>query len=172
MKLPLTLALGLIVLSACAAPAMKAPAAVARLQSTTGNTASGSVNFEQSVGKVRVRGEIRGLKPNAEHGFHVHEKGDCSSGDGVSTGGHFNPDMKPHGAPNSMAHHAGDFPALKTDAAGVARFDFEATAISLGSGIADVIGRGLIVHANPDDYTTQPTGNAGARLACTVIARS
>ena len=173
MKLSPNFSLGaLVFISACAAPSMSGPNAVARLQSTTGNTAAGSINFEQRGGTVSVRGEIRGLKPNAEHGFHVHEKGDCSSGDGESAGGHFNPDRKPHGAPDSMAHHAGDFPALKTDAAGVARVNFESTAISLGSGMADVIGKGLIVHANPDDYKTQPTGDAGARLACAVIARN
>jgi superoxide dismutase, Cu-Zn family len=172
MKLSMSLAFGVLVLSACAAPSMGGPTAVARLQSTTGNTATGTANFEQIAGKVRVRGEVRGLKPNAEHGFHVHEKGDCSSGNGNSAGGHFNPDGKPHGDPGSLAHHAGDFPSLKADSAGVARFNFEATTISLGSGMADVVGKGLIVHANPDDYKTQPTGNAGARLACAVIARS
>ena len=154
------------------------PGAVAQLQSTIGSTTSGTVNFMPSGGKIRVSGEVRGLKPNAEHGFHVHEKGDCSSGDGMSTGGHFNPDGKPHGNPaqhanhGAMAHHAGDFPSLKSDAAGVARFSFETSAIAVGSGSTDVVGKGLIVHTNPDDYTTQPTGNAGGRLACAVIARS
>jgi superoxide dismutase, Cu-Zn family len=162
----------MLVLSACATPINSAPTAVARLQGTTGNTATGSINFEQGSGKVRVRGEIRGLKPNTAHGFHVHEMGDCSGGDGESAGGHLNPDGKPHGAPDSMAHHVGDFPALQADAAGVARVNFESAAISLGSGLADVIGKGLIVHAEPDDYKTQPSGNTGARLACAVIVRS
>jgi Cu-Zn family superoxide dismutase len=146
--------------------------AVALLQSTVGNSANGSVNFTPSGSKVLVRGEIRGLKPNTEHGFHVHEKGDCSSGDGNSAGGHFNPDGKPHGNPAAMAHHVGDFPSLRSDAAGVAAFSFESSTISVGSGVGDVVGKGLIVHSDPDDYTTQPTGNSGTRLACAVIVKS
>jgi superoxide dismutase, Cu-Zn family len=148
------------------------PRAEAQLKSTAGNSATGMVNFTKSGGAVMVKGEVRGLKPNAELGFHVHEKGDCSSPDGNSAGGHFNPDGKPHGEPGSMTHHAGDFPMLKTDAAGVAAFSFQSSTISIGSGMADIVGKGLIVHAQPDDYKTQPTGNSGARLACAVITRS
>lgn len=172
MKYPLApLAAAALVLTACASN-MSGPRAVAQLQSTTGNTASGTVSFVQSTGKVLVSGEIRGLKPNAEHGFHVHEKGDCSSGDGMSTGGHFNPDGKPHGQHSHGVHHAGDFPSLKANANGVATFSFESSVITVGSGSADVVGKGLIVHRDPDDYATQPTGNAGPRLACAVIRRA
>lgn len=170
MKSRLTLLASALVLTACASMS-SGPRAVAQLQSTTGNTATGTVSFVKNGGKVLVTGEIRGLKPNAEHGFHVHEKGDCSSGDGLSAGGHFNPDGKPHGNHADMAHHAGDLPSLKADASGVAKFSFETTFIAVGSGPADVTGRGLIVHRDPDDYKTQPTGNAGPRLACAVIAR-
>jgi len=170
MKSRLTLLASALVLTACASMT-SGPRAVAQLQSTTGNTATGTVSFTKSGNKVLVTGEIRGLKPNAEHGFHVHEKGDCSSGDGLSAGGHFNPDGKPHGHHADMAHHAGDLPSLKADASGVAKFSFETTSIAVGSGPADVTGRGLIVHRDPDDYKTQPTGNAGPRLACAVIAR-
>lgn len=166
-----TLALlsAIAVLTACATPA--GPAAVAGLQPTRGNSTSGEVRFAQQGDKVRVSGEVRGLKPNAEHGFHVHDKGDCSSGDGMSTGGHFNPRGSKHGAHGRGEHHAGDLPSLKADAQGVARFSFESTGITVGSGAADIVGRGLIVHRDPDDYTTQPTGNSGPRLACAVIAR-
>lgn len=170
MKSRLTLLASALVLTACASMT-SGPRAVAQLQSTTGNTATGTVSFTRSGDKVVVTGEVRGLKPNAEHGFHVHEKGDCSSGDGMSTGGHFNPDGKPHGSHSDMAHHAGDLPSLKADASGVAKFSFESTSIAVGSGPSDVTGRGLIVHRDPDDYKTQPTGNAGPRLACAVITR-
>lgn len=146
--------------------------ATAQLQSTQGNITNGTVNFTQSGGSVRVSGEIRGLKPNAEHGFHVHEKGDCSSGDGMSAGGHFNPDGNPHGNPGTPAHHAGDFASLKSNASGVAKIDFETSAIAVGSGTSDITGKGLIVHTDPDDYTTQPTGKSGGRLACAVIVKS
>jgi Cu-Zn family superoxide dismutase len=121
---------------------------------------------------VLVSGEVRGLAPSKEHGFHVHEKGDCSSGDGLSTGGHFNPTGKPHGAHAQDEHHAGDLVSLRADANGVAKFSYTSTTISVGSGPADVIGRGLIVHRDPDDFKTQPTGNSGPRIACAVIAKS
>lgn len=156
-------------LAACATPT--GPTASAQLQPTRGNTTSGEVRFTQQGDQVLVSGEIRGLKPNAEHGFHVHEKGDCSSGDGMSTGGHFNPMGKKHGAHDGNEHHVGDLPSLKADAYGVARFNFASSSIAIGSGSSDVVGRGLIVHRDPDDYTTQPTGNAGPRLACAVITR-
>ncbi len=171
MKSTLTLITTAALMGACAS-APSGLRATAQLQATTGNTASGSVSFVQAAGKVRVSGEVRGLKPNAEHGFHVHEKGDCSSGDGMSTGGHFNPDGKGHGQHAAGVHHVGDLPSLKADASGVARFSFESGSISVGSGVTDIVGRGLIVHRDPDDYKTQPTGNAGPRLACAVIAKS
>lgn len=161
----------LLALSACASTST-GPRAVAQLQSTSGNKATGSVSFVQSGDKVMVSGLVSGLKANAEHGFHVHEKGDCSSKDGMSAGGHFNPGSKPHGKHAGMVHHAGDLPVLKADASGVAKFSFESKTISLGSGASDIVGRALIVHRDPDDYTTQPTGNSGPRLACAVIARS
>jgi len=158
-----------VLLSACATPS--GPTASAQLQATRGNAVSGEVRFTQQGDKVVVSGEVRGLKPNAEHGFHVHEKGDCSSGDGMSTGGHFNPMGKMHGAYDGSEHHVGDLPSLKADAYGVARISFESNSISVGSGSSDVVGRGLIVHRDPDDFKTQPTGNAGPRLACAVITR-
>lgn len=172
-SLPYVLAI-LAILSGCAAlkGGPSGPTATARLAPTAGSGASGSVSFVQSGGKVLVAGEVRGLKPGAEHGFHVHEKGDCSSPDGMSAGGHFNPTGAPHGSHDAVAHHAGDLPVLKADAAGVAKFSFESATISVGAGATDIVGKGLIVHRDPDDYKTQPTGNSGPRLACAVIVKS
>jgi Cu-Zn family superoxide dismutase len=147
------------------------PAAVANLEPTTGNNVRGTVTFTQDGDAVRVSANVTGLKPGAEHGFHVHEKGDCSSGDGMSTGGHFNPDGKPHGA-QSSAHHAGDMPALVADSYGNAAASFTLRGVSVAGGAADLVGKGLIVHRDPDDYRTQPTGNAGPRVACAVIRKS
>jgi len=161
----------LMLLSACATQS-QAPSASGQLTPTIGNTTSGMVTFTQSGERVLVLAEIRGLKPNAEHGFHIHEKGDCSSGDGMSTGGHFNPTMQSHGAHGSSSHHSGDLPSLKADANGIAKLKFESATITVGAGVANVVGRGLIVHRDPDDYTTQPTGNAGPRLACAVINKN
>ena len=156
-------------LTACATPG-QGPSASAALTPTKGNTTSGTVTFTQNGAKVLVNADISGLTPNAEHGFHVHDKGDCSSGDGMSAGGHFNPTAQAHGAHQSEAHHAGDLPSLKADANGRAKQVFETTSITVGAGASNIIGRGLIVHRDPDDHTTQPTGNAGPRLACAVIA--
>lgn len=146
--------------------------ATASLQATKGSKVIGEVTFEEVGGnKVRVTANVARLKPNQEHGFHIHEVGDCSSGDGMSTKGHFNPDGKPHGNPSSETRHAGDLPSLKANKAGRAQLDITVSAITVGPGASSIIGRGLIVHAQPDDYKTQPTGNAGARLACAVIKK-
>ena len=145
------------------------PSASAQLQPTTGNTTSGSASFTQVGDKVHLVANVTGLTPGQEHGFHVHEAGDCSSGDGMSAKGHFNPYGKPHGSPASAERHAGDMPALRADAGGNARIDTTLDVVSVKPGPASVVGRGLIVHASPDDYKTQPTGNAGARLACGAI---
>ncbi len=169
---PLALTTVLAALLAACASTLGGPSGTARLEATRGNTTTGTVTFTQSGSKVLVSGEVRGLKPNAEHGFHVHEKGDCSSGDGMSAAGHFNPAGAPHGQHGMGPSHAGDLPSLKADANGVARISAEVQGISVGSGAADVLGKGLIVHRDPDDYKTQPTGNAGPRLACAVITKA
>lgn len=161
--------LAVVALAGCASH-LSGNRATAKLEPTRGNTATGTVTFVQTGDGVQVSGEIRGLKPDAEHGFHVHEKGDYSSGDGMSTGGHFNPTAKPHGSHGAGEHHTGDLPSLKADKYGVAAFSFVSRSISVGGPTTDIVGRGLIVHRDPDDYKTQPTGNAGPRLACAVIA--
>jgi Cu-Zn family superoxide dismutase len=155
-------------LAACAGPAPQGPRATATIEPTRGNAAAGTVSFESRGDRVLVSVALSGLKPNAEHGFHIHEKGDCSSGDGMSTGGHFNPTGHVHG-PQDAEHHAGDLPALKADAAGRVQTSFYVQSMSIGQGATDIVGHGLIVHIAPDDYKTQPTGNSGARIGCAVI---
>jgi superoxide dismutase, Cu-Zn family len=145
------------------------PSATAQLMPTKGNTTSGTVTFTQKGNTVLVAAEVRGLAPNKEHGFHIHDKGDCSSGDGLSAGGHFNPTGKAHGAHDQGDHHAGDLASLMADANGVARLSYTSTAFTVGEGVSNILGRGLIVHRDPDDFKTQPTGNSGPRLACAVI---
>ena len=158
-----------VALAGCAHFGGSGPVARANLQPTLCNTASGTVIFTQVGDKVRVEANLSGLKPNGEHGFHIHEKGDCSSGDGMSTGGHFNPLGKPHGHHDGMERHAGDLPALKADGAGNAKLSVVLDVISMLPGATSVVGRGMIVHRDADDYKTQPTGNAGPRIACAVI---
>jgi Cu-Zn family superoxide dismutase len=150
--------------------ASQGPFATARLHPTQGSSVEGELRFTQVGDRVRVTGEIKGLAPNTEHGFHVHEKGDCSSPDGMSAGGHYNPAGAGHGSHGSGVSHAGDLPSLRADANGVALVYFESKQFSVG-GAADVTGRGLIVHRDPDDFKTQPTGNSGPRLACGAITQ-
>jgi Cu-Zn family superoxide dismutase len=148
------------------------PKATANLQPTKGSTVKGTVNFEQRGDKVRVVANVSGLRPNGEFGFHIHEAGDCSSGDGMSAKGHFNPFGKPHGQHGNPERHGGDLRSLKSDADGNASVSFDTDIITISPGPASIVGRGLIVHVQPDDYKTQPTGNAGARSACAVIQRN
>ncbi len=164
-------------LAACSTPMHRGghhgsgPMAAAKLEATRGNTATGMVMFHAMGDHAVLHAKVEGLKPGQDHGFHIHEKGDCGSGDGMSTGGHFNPTGKPHGAHGTPDRHAGDLPSLKADAQGRAEIKTRIDGITIGSGGADIVGKGLIVHAMPDDYTTQPTGNSGARIACAVIVR-
>ncbi len=118
-----------------------------------------------------VVAKVTGLTPGA-HGFHVHEKGNCTAADGSSAGGHFNPAGAPHGGPGHSPRHAGDLGNLEADANGVANYKAEVTGISLGTGDDSIIGRAVIVHEKADDLTTQPTGGSGARLACGLISKS
>ena len=128
---------------------------------------TGKVTFTQVDGGVEIAAELTGLAPG-KHGFHVHEFGDCSMMDGTCAGGHFNPDGKPHGGPDSAERHAGDFGNIEADASGNAVYKRVDTVISL-DGDHSIIGRSIIVHAAADDLKTQPTGNAGARIGCGVI---
>jgi len=160
----------LLVTGCKSAPEAQQPLrATAQLLPTKGHETLGEVTFEQVGNKVRVGAVVRGLKPGSEHGFHIHQVGDCSSGDGKSTKGHFNPHGKPHGHHASRAHHAGDLPSLRATNNGHAKLDAMLDGITLVPGPITIVGRGIIVHADPDDYKTQPTGNAGARIACGVI---
>jgi Cu-Zn family superoxide dismutase len=154
-------------LAGCQTMSDEAPRASAGLEPTKGNKAIGEVNFEQMGSKVRVIAQVIRLPANGEFGFHIHEVGDCSSGDGMSAKGHFNPYGKPHG--QGAERHAGDMPNLKSDAKGKAKLTVDLDIITLTRGPASIVGRGVLIHADADDYRTQPTGNAGARIACGVI---
>jgi superoxide dismutase, Cu-Zn family len=145
--------------------------ASAQLMPTQGNSAKGTLSLTTDKSGVRIAGLVEGLKPNSEHGFHVHEKGDCSAPDATSAGAHFNPTSRPHGNPNAgTAKHLGDMVNLKTDAKGIAKVDMVVDGATLHTGQpSDLVGRAVIVHQQPDDYTTQPSGNAGGRVACGVI---
>ena len=135
----------------------------------------GTVYFtEKEGGKVAIDVNIRGLKKNAHHGFHVHECGDMSD-KCESMCAHFNPYGKVHGCPNSKERHVGDLGNLVTDNKGNCKMSFEDNMIKLRGTKANIIGRGLIIHADPDDCglgdneASLINGNAGKRIACSVI---
>jgi Cu-Zn family superoxide dismutase len=143
--------------------------ASATLDSRSGSQTKGEVNFVWQGHDVLVSGKFSGLKPNAEQGFHVHEKGDCSAPDATSAGGHFNPDTKDHGMPNSGMSHAGDMPNIKSDANGNATYTAKLHGFAVNNGPKGIVGRSVVVHRDPDDYKSQPAGNSGPRIACGLI---
>jgi superoxide dismutase, Cu-Zn family len=148
------------------------PNATAILAPTKGNQVSGTIHFTQKGDVVLVEARVSGLKPDSLHGFHVHEKGDCSAPDASSAGGHFNPGGMAHGAPHAEQRHGGDLGNLVADAGGSAQMRIEVRGITLGADANSVVGRAVIVHADPDDLKSQPTGNAGARIACGLISKN
>jgi Cu-Zn family superoxide dismutase len=152
-----------------AAPRSICSVATCNVTPTKGNTAHGWVRFEDVAGGVHVTAAIEGLSPGGTHAIHVHEFGDSSAPDGMSAGGHYNPQGHPHAGPDAPMHHAGDFGNLTADANGRATLDFVTNDLTVSGEHNPVLGRAIIVHAKPDDLATQPTGNAGGRIGCGVI---
>jgi Cu-Zn family superoxide dismutase len=142
--------------------------AKAVLYSTADGSNLGEVRVTgKGSGSVSISGEISNLTPGL-HGFHVHETGDCSDS-GKAAGGHFDPFKSQHGAPKAESYHAGDLGNIEANEAGVARVQKESQKLALGYGSASVFGRAFIVHENADDLNSQPSGNAGSRVACGII---
>lgn len=158
-----------------AAPAEAMPAtALVALAPTKDSKVSGTLTLTQEkTGGVSIVGMVGNLEPGSKHGFHVHDKGDCSAPDGSSAGAHFNPTGMEHGDPTKAdgMHHLGDMTNIEADAQGTAQVKITIPGATLhDNGPNDLIGKGIIVHAAPDDYMTQPSGNSGGRLACGRIA--
>jgi Cu-Zn family superoxide dismutase len=158
----------LLIAGACATT--QGPRAVATLAPTTANsTANGTVTLSANHdGTVMIEVALKNVPPGV-HGFHIHEKGDCGDS-GNAAGGHFNPAASQHGDPASPPHHAGDFGNVTADANGNVNATFTSHSITLDNTMAtSAVGKAFILHANPDDLKTQPTGNAGGRIACGVV---
>lgn len=173
-------ALAALLIAGCSADTVKEPdafdvvdpvlrrVAEARLSPTEGNETEGVVTFIEEREGIRVIADIRNLSVSGRHGFHIHENGDCSAPDGSSAGGHFNPTGEVHASPMVDKRHVGDLGNLEATEAGGAMYVRVDEHIRF-DGESSIIGRAVIVHAKPDDYTSQPTGAAGARIACGVI---
>ena len=142
--------------------------AIAQLKVSSEKNLKGVVEFTEENGKVTVITKVDGLTTGT-HGFHIHEIGDCSKADFTSAGGHFNPSKAEHGALNAEKNHAGDLGNLIADRSKKAYTTIQTHGVTLGEGENSIIGKAVIIHKDADDYKTQPTGNAGGRLACGVI---
>ena len=163
-----TIIISLGVLSAFAvfAHAQDVTKATATLEPKSGSQVTGTVTFAKSGDEVQVVADVQNLKPG-KHGFHIHEKGDCSAPDAMSAGGHFNPMHEHHGGPHTAERHVGDFGNIEADASGKGHLDW--TGKLKFSGAESIIGKSVIVHEKEDDLKTDPSGNSGARIACGVI---
>jgi Cu-Zn family superoxide dismutase len=137
------------------------------LTGTKESNVKGTLTFTMDGKKVKITGTIDGLTPG-EHGIHIHEKGDCIAPDFTSAGGHFNPNNGMHGDVNKMESHMGDMGNIKADKNGHAVIDETTEYMSLNQ----ILGRGVIVHANEDDLKSQPSGNSGPRIACGKIEKA
>lgn len=142
--------------------------AICVLKATEGNSVSGTVTFTQTDDGVLIEAHVNGLTPNAKHGFHIHEFGDISAPDGTSTGGHFNPGGHDHAGPDSAKRHVGDLGNLEADANGHATYKRLDKVVEI-HGEHSILSRGITIHAETDDLSSQPTGAAGARIAVGVI---
>ena len=143
--------------------------AVAQLAPASGSNVQGTVTFTEQDDGLLVEARVMGLDEGL-HGFHVHETGDCSAPDATSAGGHFAPEGDPHGAPSDPAsqRHVGDFGNLEAGADGTAAYRRVDTIATL-DGVNAIVGKAVIVHQEEDDLASQPSGDAGPRIACGVI---
>ncbi|MEX2146002.1 MAG: superoxide dismutase family protein [Candidatus Rokuibacteriota bacterium] len=171
----LTVLLAAMLLSGCAMmqPSTTDNTAAAEVKDAAGRTV-GTANLTQLGSAVRIVMQVSGLPPGVK-GVHIHEVGKCEGPAFTSAGGHFNPGGRQHGALNPQGSHAGDLPNLTVGGDGTGRLETTTEQISLGSGLtalADADGSAIVIHAAPDDFRTDPTGNSGARIACGVITKS
>jgi superoxide dismutase, Cu-Zn family len=150
-------------------PITSAVFATAVLSPASGSKVQGMVSFFKEDNRVRVEATFTGLAPG-KHGFHIHEKGDCSAPDASSAGGHFNPTGQPHGGPEGHTRHVGDFGNLEANEAGNARYSQSFSDLKF-EGNASILGKAVIVHEKADDLRSQPSGDAGGRVACGIITK-
>ncbi len=142
-----------------------------KMEAKSDSNVTGDVTFTEENGSVGMTAMLTGLTPG-EHAIHIHDKADCSSADGKSTGGHWNPTGTPHGKWGAdEGYHKGDIGNFIADAEGNATIEFstEEWCIGCDDENKNIVGKGVIVHQGVDDFTSQPSGAAGARVSCTGI---
>ena len=166
--MPLSILCSATIVCARAAENPPVQQAVAVLHPTAGQKCHGVVRFTQDGESVKIVADLEGLSPDQKHAFHIHQYGDCSSPDGMSAGGHYNPEGHQHGLVENANRHAGDLGNVQADKEGKAHYELTVTNISISGPKNPILGRGVVVHAKVDDGS-QPVGNAGARIACGVI---
>lgn len=153
--------------AAAAAPAAQPATARAELKGPDG-TSHGTVTFSEENGAVEIVADLSGLPPGS-HGFHLHEGTECTPPDFKSAGGHFNPTNAPHGGPTDAEHHAGDSGNIEIDASGNGHLELSTSLLTVAPGPNSAVGHAVIVHEKADDLKTQPSGDAGARIACGIV---
>ncbi len=141
--------------------------AIAHIHAADDHDALGTVRFEKVSEGVNVVADISNLE-EGKHGFHIHQYGDCSASDFTSAGGHYNPYEMDHGAPTDSVRHMGDMGNLPVGSEGNGTLDYVDNFIEL-NGVNSIIGRAVVIHGGADDFSSQPSGAAGARIACGVI---
>jgi Cu-Zn family superoxide dismutase len=140
-----------------------------QLSPKSGSSVSGTAEFVETDGVVQMTAEIKGLEEGS-HAIHIHDKGDCSSADGKSSGGHWNPTAQPHGKWGAeTGYHKGDignFIVENSENETIVEFSTNEWCIGCGDDTKDILGKGVIVHQGVDDFTSQPSGAAGSRVSC------
>ena len=143
-----------------------------KLMARSGSNVVGDLRFTQKADGVQLDVELKGVDPESTHGFHIHENGDCSSKDAKSAGGHFNPTDHKHGSPEGKMHHLGDLGNVTADKDGMVKKSIMIKGASIEDGQEySILDRAVILHAEADDYKSQPSGNSGSRIACAVIKK-
>ena len=140
-----------------------------RIKSRNGAELDGIVLLREDGNDVRILGQLTGFEPNGLFGFHIHERADCSGPDFKAAGGHYAPVGHKHGYPDSKLSHKGDLGNIQSNSEGVVKLDRVVASTSLTKGHNTLRGRALIIHAEADDYTTQPSGASGPRIGCVAI---
>ncbi len=144
-----------------------------KMEPKSDSKVAGEVTFTEKDGEVMMKATFSGLTPG-EHAIHIHEKADCSAADGTSTGGHWNPTSEPHGKWGaSEGYHRGDIGNFTADADGNATVEFttDLWCLSCEDATKNITGKAVIVHQGVDDFVSQPSGAAVARISCTGIIK-